>query len=151
MKGVINIDNREIINRFFVRTFNRILSWEERAMGTSDVTVGEVHIIEAVDLLTQKGENTMKNIAAEQSLSAGACSIAVNNLVNKGYLVRENGKDDRRKVFIFLTDKAKKIEEKHRAFHDKMISSIERRLSEDEWNALAKSLDSMEEYFTEVK
>lgn len=140
-------DNRDIMNRFFVGVFNKILACEERALGTDEVTVNEIHIIETVSQLSERGENTMKNIAAEQSLSAGAASIAVNNLVKKGYLIRESGKDDRRKVFIFLTEKAERVEARHRGFHYRMIASIEKDLSEDELNVLSKSLLALEKFF----
>ena len=89
----------------------------------------------------------MKNIAARLNLSAGALSVAVTTLVNKGYLRRENGLEDRRKIFIFLTEKAQKAEEKHRDFHAKMIHCIEDRLSKEEMETLSKSLISLEEFF----
>lgn len=140
-------DNKEIINRFFVRIFNKILALEEDSIGESDVSVNEIHIIEAVAELAQCGESTMKNIAARLNLTAGALSVAVNTLVNKGYLRRENGLEDRRKVFIFITEKAQQAEEKHRDFHAKMIHSVENRLSDEEMEALSKSLISLEEFF----
>lgn len=143
-------DNREIMNRFFVGVFNKILACEEKAVNTKEITVNELHLIETVSHLAEDGKNTMKNIAAEKSLSAGAASIAVDNLVKKGYLFRENGKDDRRQVFIFPTEKALKAEGKHRAFHDKMITSIENNLTKTEMSALSKSLVSLEKYFSEA-
>ncbi|MBR6514551.1 MAG: MarR family transcriptional regulator [Clostridia bacterium] len=140
-------DNREIINSFFVRIFNKILALEEHAIGEEDISVNEVHIIEAVAELAQCGESTMKNIAKRLNLSAGATSVAVNTLVNKGYLRRENGLEDRRKIFIFITEKAQKAEKKHQDFHADMIHSIAARLNEEELATLSKSLISLEEYF----
>ncbi len=144
-------ENKEIIHLFFVKIFNKILALEEDAIGEVDVSVNEIHIIEAVAALAECGESTMKNIAARLNLSAGALSVAVNTLVNKGYLRRENGLEDRRKVFIFLTEKAQKAEEKHRDFHAGMIHSIENRLSKEEMETLSKSLISLEEFFSGLK
>ena len=89
----------------------------------------------------------MKNIAKRLNLTPGATSVAVNTLVNKGYLRRENGLEDRRKIFIFITEKAQKAEEKHRNFHADMIHSIATRLNDEELATLSKSLISLEEFF----
>lgn len=140
-------DNRQIINDFFVRIFNKILALEEHAIDEADISVNEVHIIEAVAELAQCGESTMKNIAKRLNLTPGATSVAVNTLVNKGYLRRENGLEDRRKIFIFITEKAQKAEEKHRNFHADMIHSIATRLNDEELATLSKSLISLEEFF----
>ncbi len=140
-------DNREIINDFFVRIFNKILALEEHAIDEADISVNEVHIIEAVAELAQCGESTMKNIAKRLNLTPGATSVAVNTLVNKGYLRRENGLEDRRKIFIFITEKAQKAEKKHRDFHADMIHSIATRLNDEELATLSKSLISLEEFF----
>lgn len=140
-------DNRQIINDFFVRIFNKILALEEHAIDEADISVNEVHIIEAVAELAQCGESTMKNIAKRLNLTPGATSVAVNTLVNKGYLRRENGLEDRRKIFIFITEKAQKAEEKHRNFHADMIHSIATHLNEGELETLSKSLISLEEFF----
>ncbi len=144
-------DNREIINGFFVRIFNKILALEEHAVDEPDISVNEIHIIEAVAELAQCGESTMKNIAGRLNLTPGATSVAVNTLVNKGYLRRENGLEDRRKIFIFITEKAQKAEKKHREFHDDMIHSIVTRLNDGELDTLSKSLISLEEFFGTLK
>ena len=137
----------EILNRFFVNIFNRILGYEERAIGNTEVSVNEIHIIEAVINLCESEQNTMTNIAASLDLSAGATSVAVSSLVNKGYLYRETGKNDRRKIFIFPTEKALATEEKHRAFHAHMISAVSNDLSGEELSVLSKSLESLERFF----
>ena len=144
-------DNREIINGFFVRIFNKILALEEHAVDEPDISVNEIHIIEAVAELAQCGESTMKNIAGRLNLTPGATSVAVNTLVNKGYLRRENGLEDRRKIFIFITEKAQKAEKKHRDFHADMIHSIVTRLNDEELDTLSKSLISLEEFFGTLK
>ena len=141
-------NNKDIINGFFVKIFNKILALEEGYIGLGDISVNEVHVIAAVADLAQCGESTMKNIAARLGLSAGATSVAVNTLVNKGYLRRESGLEDRRKVFIFLTDNARMAEEKHREFHSDMIHSLEKNLSGEELNVLSRSLETLEQFFS---
>lgn len=143
-------DNKEIINSFFVQIFNKILALEENAVATKELSVNELHIIEAVAALSEEGQSTMKCIASRLSLSPGATSVAVNTLVNKGYLRRENGLEDRRKIYIYLTEKSIKPEQKHKEFHDRMIHSIISNLNEEELVTLSRSLECLEGFFSSL-
>ena len=62
----------ETLNHFFVSTFNRILAWEERSMraaGLADLSVKELHVLEAAHDLAPKRLNTMSQIAARMDRS----------------------------------------------------------------------------------
>ena len=50
----------------------------------------------------------MSSIAKELSVTVGTLTIAMNSLVKKGYVKRERGEEDRRVVYISLSDKGKK-------------------------------------------
>lgn len=144
------MDNREIFNDFFVRIYNRILTIEENAVsefGNRDLSVSELHIIDAVDKQAETGDNTMSGIARRLSVSAGALSVAVSALVRKKYLFRKTTDLDRRKVYIFLTEKGKEAGEYHNFFHSKMIDEITRTMSEQELDLLAKSLVCLGDFF----
>lgn len=144
------MDNREILNDFFVRIYNRILTIEENALsgsGCRDLSVSELHIIDAVNKQVQINDNTMSGIARRLSLSAGALSVAVGTLVKKEYLYRETTDLDRRKVYIFLTDKGKEADNLHSVFHNKMIDGITVTMSESELDMLARSLVCLGKFF----
>lgn len=141
-------DSRQIINRFFVEVFNDILILEERSIGERDLSISELHVLDAVCRLYSEGESIMKNIAAQLRLSAGAATVAVNTLVRKGYLYRENGREDRRKVYIFPTQKALTANEKHKDFHELMINCIEENVNEEEMEVLCKALQGLNSFFT---
>lgn len=79
------------LNIFFVHVFNQILTWEEQTLKkfeNTDLTVRELHVIEAVHVLTESNQNTMANIANFLSISPGSLTTSVGVLVNKGYLER---------------------------------------------------------------
>ena len=62
----MNESQREELNYFFVHVFNQILAYEEQAlngMGARDLSVKELHVLEAVGGLTAAGRNTMTQIA----------------------------------------------------------------------------------------
>ena len=81
------------------------------------------------------------------SVTVGTLTIAMNSLVKKGYVFRERGKEDRRVVYISLTDRGKAAYEHHERFHRAMIDSISRDLSEEEMEMLVKTLAKLEQWF----
>lgn len=79
-----SVENR--LNEFFITTFNKILNSEERSLQKSeltDISVREIHIIEAVGLSKPYAKNTMNNLLSEVGISLGALSTAVNAACQK--------------------------------------------------------------------
>lgn len=144
------MNSREILNDFFIRIYNRILTIEEAAVsgyGSGDLSVSELHIIEAVGRQVNENDNTMSAVARRLSVSAGALSVAVRTLVKKKYLFRETTDLDRRKVFVFLTEKGREAERYHRDFHTDMIDGITGSMSEPELETLTRSLVCLGNFF----
>ena len=82
----------QYFNGFFVHIFNRILALEEQALnkvGANDLSVKELHVLEAVSNLVAAGRNTMTNVADELAIRVSSLTTAVNTLVRKGYLLRD--------------------------------------------------------------
>lgn len=143
--------HRLAVNEFFVNVFNKVLLYEEQALnksGCKDLSVRETHVLEAVDALEAEGRSSMSNIAARLSISVSSLTTSVNVLVRKGYLYRENSEKDRRIIYVKLTDKAQKPVGLHRAFHERMVDSLEDRLNDQEWDALVSSLDTLGVFFS---
>lgn len=115
--------------------------------GCQDLSVREMHVLEAVDTLDQQGQNRMSDIAAHLAISMGALTTSVNVLVRKGYLFRESGVKDRRIVYVKLTGKGQQAAAIHREFHQKMIDSLEKELNDEEWDTLVHSLEALETFF----
>ncbi len=138
------------LNHFFVRTFNQILAWEERSMrgaGITELSVKELHAIEAAHELAKKRLNTMSQIAAKMGISVGALTTAVNVLVRKGYLVRGGDANDRRIVYIYPTESGKEALKIHEEFHKRMIGEIMDVLDDASLAALTASIDQLDEFF----
>lgn len=132
--------------------FNRVLSWEEqtfRKMGQSDLTLRELHVIEAVYHLQKSGENRMSAAAKYLSITPGSLTTSVNVLVKKGYIVRRTSENDRRVVELLLTEKAEKVNKIHTRLHDRMIDGICDSLDEMQFDALLAALGNLNEYFAD--
>ena len=116
MKG-IDVDTYGTLNEVLVRLFRDIMDIEQQAIITSefkDLTNNDMHVIEAIGIEEPKN---MSTIAKELSVTVGTLTIAMNSLVKKGYVTRQRGKEDRRVVYIFLSEKGRAAYEHHARFH----------------------------------
>ena len=111
------MDAYRTINDTLVNLFNEIWELEKEAIITEefkDITNNDMHIIEAIGL---SGENTMSSVAKKLKITAGSLTTAVNALVRKAYVKRERSEEDRRVVYIALTEKGEKAFYHHEQFH----------------------------------
>lgn len=141
-------DNREVINDVLVNLFNEIWQTEGRVIITEeygDITNNDMHIIEAVTL---DGGN-MSAIAAKLNITVGSLTTSMNNLVKKGYAERERVEQDRRIVYIRLTDKGRKAFLHHKEYHEQLTNAVLRHLHEDEAPVLIKMLRGLTHFFRE--
>ena len=141
------MDTDETLNGVLVNLFRDVMNLEENAIITSeysDITNNDMHVIEAVGLGEPKN---MSAIAKLLSVTVGTLTIAMNSLVKKGYVNRERGKEDRRIVNISLSEKGKCAYRHHEEFHRHMIDEILKDLTEEETEALVRSLSKLEQWF----
>ena len=83
---------------------------EELILQRSDpnLSINEVHLIETV----RKGKNrslTISEIAAELRRAVPSVTVAVNKLVDKGYLIKEKNIEDARSYQVKLTRKERNL------------------------------------------
>lgn len=136
-----------ILNEVLVRLFRDIMDIEEKAIITQefkDLTNNDMHVIDAIGTGVPKN---MTSIARELSVTVGTLTIAMNSLVKKGYVIRERGHEDRRIVYISLSEKGRKAFEHHAAFHREMIEGIRETLDENEMQTLVRTLTKLEDWF----
>lgn len=135
------------LNDVLVNLFRDIMMLEERAIITpefQDITNNDMHVIEAIGLDQPKN---MSTIAKALSVTVGTLTIAMNSLVKKGYVVRERGVEDRRVVYISLSEKGRKAYLHHQDFHRRMIDAILKDLTADETESLVNALAKLEGWF----
>ena len=149
-KGWIAVTNKEQLNAFFVSCFNSILRAEESALETitnGKLTIKEIHFIEAVFLSQKVGENCLSTIAAMLGVTVGTLATSFARLEQKGYLYKEQDKEDRRIYYIVPTRLAEMIYAEHNKFHEKLVNHIAAQLSPDEFKNLVGSLKKLDDFF----
>lgn len=145
--GGDSLDTYATFNEILVNLFNDIMNIEQKAIITEefkDLTNNDMHVIEAIGIGTPKN---MSSIAKELSVTVGTLTISMNSLVKKGYVARERGSEDRRVVYISLSEKGRAAYEHHADFHKKMIDATINRLDEEETKVLIKALSNLSGYF----
>ena len=115
--------NHKSINKILVSLFNNVLKIEEDCVCSgeySDLSISEMHVIESIGL---NRERTMSDTAKDLNITSGTLTIAINNLVKKGYVYRTRSEDDRRIVYIKLSPRGIQAYKFHEAFHDDFVVS----------------------------
>ena len=131
------MDKYSRLDAVLVSLFNDIVDIETRAIIESDITNNDMHVIDAIGIGVKKN---MSTVAAQLSVTIGSLTTAVNALVRKGYVNRERGIEDRRLVYIELSEKGKLAFMKHREFHQNMLNSMIDALSDYEVKLLTDAL-----------
>lgn len=137
----------KILNELLVETFNDILTIEQNAIkegNLKDLSITEIHTIAAIGMYDNKA---MSEIAQQLEITVGTLTIAINNLVKKGYVERKRSETDRRVVLIELTRKGKLAFRVHEKFHSDMIRATIEGLSDEEESVLINSLEKLNSFF----
>lgn len=141
------MNHYQAINDVLVKLFNEIMDIEEKALTSSEfknISVNDMHILDAVGI--QEPRN-MSAVARTLSVTVGTLTIAINNLVKKGYVKRIRSQEDRRVVLLALSDKGVSAYKHHQAFHDKMVMAILKDLNASETEALTTALIKLQKFF----
>ena len=123
-----------------------ILDLEEKALITpeyKDISVNDMHIMDAIGIQEKKN---MSSVARELSVTVGTLTIAMNNLVKKGYVQRVRSQEDRRVVLVSLSEKGQKAYYHHKNFHQKMVLAVLKDLNVQETEALTQALGKLQKF-----
>ena len=137
----------EKINYILVNLINEVWVLEEKAIITDefkDITNNDMHVIEAIGL--GEGSN-MSSVARKLNITVGSLTTAINHLVRKNYVERYRGEEDRRLVFVRLTEKGVAAYEHHADYHRQMSQAVMEKLTDEETPVLVKTLDALSDFF----
>ncbi|MDR1017718.1 MAG: MarR family transcriptional regulator [Lachnospiraceae bacterium] len=139
------------INGYLVKIFNDVLTLEEAELQNAafkDLSVKEMHTIDAIGLHETK---TSTEVARGLMITVGTLTVAINNLVKKGYVERIRSEKDRRIVRLSLTKTGKLVYRVHNYFHEKMVKEVIKDMNEDETAVLLKALTKLHSFLENLK
>ncbi|AIM25637.1 transcriptional regulator [Melissococcus plutonius] len=90
-------------------------------------------------------------VAKELSITVGTLTVAINNLVKKGYVKRIRSKNDRRVVRLGLTKQGKLLFRIHQHFRKEVVKSILRNMNPPEESALLGALKNLHDFLQEYR
>lgn len=137
-----------VINELLVEIFNHILAIEEEELKKTGInlSMNEIHTLEAI---SNSSEPSMTNIAKKMRITTGTLTTTINRLVSKKYVTRHVDTEDRRRVYLKLTDSSLAVLKDHEKFHNQMIDSLFEDLHLEDDEVLLKSLENIANYFKE--
>ena len=141
----------EQLNEVIVDTYRSILRVEENILKRSDQTdlsISEIHMLEAVG----KGKDrrrTISELAEVLNITLPSVTVAINKLMKKGYVEKVRGEEDGRIVYVSLTRQGRRIDSAHRYFHESMVRSLIRDMTESEMQALYKGVMKLDTFLKE--
>jgi len=141
------MSNHETVNEILVRLFANILDIEEKCLKIgdfSDLSITEMHVIDNIGI---NRERTMSDTAKDLRITSGTLTTAIDNLIKKGYVVRERSLEDRRVVKIKLSEKGTAAFYSHEDFHKDLVISALQQLDSKEEEVLIKVLTNIDVFF----
>lgn len=137
----------DTFNTIVKSLFHDVMDLEGKAILTGEfqnITNNDMHVIEVIGMGEPKN---MSGVAKELSVTVGTLTIAVNSLVKKGYVKRKRSEQDRRVVYISLTELGERAYLHHEQFHKDMVAAMVTAIPTDEMEVLMKGLRNLEEFF----
>lgn len=136
------------LNSLLIETFRDILKVEELILQKNAIglSISEVHLIESV----RKGvdrSSTVSDIASDLRIALPSVTVAVNKLVQKGYLTKEKSNEDGRSVTIKLTREGERIFRLNRYIHYKMVRAAAKEVPIEEQGTLLTGVKNLDEFF----
>lgn len=138
------------LNKLLKSTYNTINDLEEKKVKKNkhlNLTIGELHLMEAVSGYIDEGGATITDLANDMNYTLSAATIAVNGLVKKGYISKAQNPEDKRSVRIILTEQGEKINQVHIYIHKRLMRDLSKELDDKELEILMRSLVKIKGFF----
>ena len=137
----------ETLNMLLMKILKDIMEVEGKCLVQGEfanLTYNDFHVIEAIGMEEPK---SMKTVANLMRVTTGTLTKAMDGLCEKGYVTRERSKQDKRVIWVSLTEKGRAAYVHHEAFHKDMIKNAKGQLNEQETTVLIGTLTNLADYF----
>src|SRR5699024_1081085 len=114
---------------FLMKASKSVTEYVKKDIGRYDMKTTDFAVLEA---LYHKGDMTVKQISEAVLINAGSMTYVIDKLETKELIKRQRCKDDRRAVYIHITDKGKQLMDNIFPKHQKAIEELFQDLSTDE-------------------
>ncbi len=140
-----------IVDELFRKLFDKYNKLESKKFFSKtldDLTVIEINTLVVIG--HGEEDKKMSEIANSLGVTFGTPTVTVDRLIKKGYVIRRRDNEDRRQVFISLSDTGKDVFESIIIIRNILAEKIYGILSEDERKALINILSSLDSHFDDI-
>lgn len=111
----------EAYSAILVEFFDRLSSWEESVVADREVSLAQMHLLEAVGA---GGPVRMSELSQRLGVTTGTLTVMAHRLESRGYITRRQDTEDKRVYQIELTDSGRREYENHHHLHEHLIENI---------------------------
>lgn len=140
-----NLD--EVLIDILNKVQTRIIYNEEKILKDvigDTLSIKEFHTLEVVYSSMLSKTNTAGTIANRLGITLGTCTTNIDRLVGKGLINKIKNDNDRRVVYIELTEKGQQVYLKHISTHKKLIAKVISKLTMSEKASLLSIIGKMD-------
>lgn len=139
---------------FAKRIFDIIARLKRSDIHSSSDTEGDIRPSEEmflikIDMLSSNHNVKVNDLVNLLKFAPSTVSTILKALEDNGYIIREINKDNRREVFVYLTDKGKSRLDSAKKHHFDMVSDLISYLGEDDAVKLIEILEKTTCFFEE--
>lgn len=125
----------EVYNRFRVNFYKNVFTKMQEKVGNLNAT--EAFSLEIIHAL---GRPTVGEFAKAIGVSQSGATYKITSLQEKGYLTRENSKDDKREYYLVLTDRYYEYANLGEEYMQTVLERVQKRFSPE-------ALDKIDQLF----
>jgi DNA-binding MarR family transcriptional regulator len=118
-------------------------NYQIRAQNNPRISVKDVQIIEAISVLSSKGDNKLTNLKRYLASQSSVLSVAVKTLEKKGYIIKVRSEIDSRDIYLKLTDKSIKVLNDQVHFQQSLLGQSLSNFTLNEKKIISISIDSI--------
>jgi DNA-binding MarR family transcriptional regulator len=118
-------------------------NYQIRAQNNPRISVKDVQIIEAISVLSSKGDNKLTNLKRYLASQSSVLSVAIKTLEKKGYIIKVRSEIDSRDIYLKLTDKSIKVLNDQVHFQQSLLGQSLSNFTLNEKKIISISIDSI--------
>ena len=126
-KDALEANFLEVYDKFKFSFYRKVFSMVKEREGS--LTAMEVFSLEVIN---QLGKPTIGKFAEFLNISQSNATYKVNNLIRKGYIIKENSDTDRREYHLKLSDKFYSYNGLMQSYIDTVMARIHERFTSEE-------------------
>lgn len=141
----------ESLNEILTKAYRQIIKSEEfclKKMSNSNLSMNEMHMIDFIGKFQSNGVS-ISDIAEELDITRPSATIAVSKLERKGYVKKKNSMEDKRVVYVVLTEEGVRIMDLHSKYHKEMVNGIGNKFSNTEKKYLMEVIQKLNNFFVD--